>query len=462
MSQSILISSPDHKWSQDLKDFLLKSGHQCLVALTGKDCQTMVHKTKFNLILLDVDTSNHSGMEVLKFLKITCPSLKVLLCFQNKNRSQELNFDSKTLSKLGVCKTFIRPFLPQVFLQYLEEIKSPGQWKDLQVKDYSAIEENENKIADIDCTKLNIETFLSGNISIFDFYIRIGPNRYVKILREGEGFDAERINKYVATGVKYFYFLNKDRLTYINFMNEITKKTLGSHKPIDAIKTMSHMRNISDKCIEEVYTKGLNENIVEESKVISQNMYALMKKNDALKTILNNYMDMDPASYSHIFLVSFFTTLICKSLPWVGPKTRETVILGSFLHDIGMLKIPAKIRDLPRIELVAKDLVIYKQHPQLGADMLLGIPGISQQVIQIVQQHHENTTGSGFPNGLSAMKIFPLAKIVSLADEFSHILIQNKSTPREGLKLLLQDREKVIHFDSSILRALANGFIQEK
>src|SRR5665647_346429 len=463
MSQSVLISSPDTEWSKDLKESLLKAGHQCSLAFTGKECQQLLHKSKFSLVLLDIDTNNHSGIEVLKFLKITTPSTKVTLCFKNKDRWRELNFDPKLLIKMGSSKSFIRPFVPQAILQFLDEIKNPGKWRDIPSNaSIVPTEEVMARISDGDCTSIKIQSFISDNVAIFDFYIRISSNKFIKILKEGERFEPERIHKYASDGVEFLYFLNKDRLTYINFMNEMTKVALSSHKKHSSEKVLGTLRNISDKLIEEVHTKGLEANLVYKRQAYSRNTYEFIKKNDALKTILNNCMDMNPAAHSHVFLVSFFSSLICSNVPWVGVKTREAVVLGSFIHDLGMLKLPSRIREKSISELSTEELELLRQHPRLGAEMLVNVSGISHQVIQIVHQHHELTTGTGFPHGLSASKIYPLAKIVSLADAFTDVLIENKVTPIEGLKILLQDREKMINYDPICLKALANSFIKVK
>ena len=46
-------------------------------------------------------------------------------------------------------------------------------------------------------------------------------------------------------------------------------------------------------------------------------------------------------------------------------------------------------------------------------------------VIQMVQQHHENCAGTGYPMGFKRNRIHPLARLISLADEFCNLVLKN-------------------------------------
>jgi HD-GYP domain-containing protein (c-di-GMP phosphodiesterase class II) len=126
------------------------------------------------------------------------------------------------------------------------------------------------------------------------------------------------------------------------------------------------------------------------------------------------------------------------------------------------MKLPASIKEKDTKNFTPTDWEEYQKHPRLGAEMLREIPDINYQVVQIVYQHHERLHGAGYPNKLTAIKIYPLAKIVALADDFSDFLVEKRVSPLEGIKLFLQDREKLLSFDQAIIRALVSGFIKEE
>ncbi len=124
--------------------------------------------------------------------------------------------------------------------------------------------------------------------------------------------------------------------------------------------------------------------------------------------------------------------------------------------------MPPTLRDRDPSTMSESDLAKYREHCRLGADMLGAVSDINQQVIQIVFQHHERINGSGYPNGLNGLRIYPLAKVVALADDFADLLVQKNISPLEGIKLFLQDRERLIAFDPAIIKALVNSFIKDE
>lgn len=100
---------------------LCADGYDCQVALAGRESQILVHKNKFSLALVDPDLTDHSGIEVLKFLKLNHPAVKVVLVFKNKKRSDEIAILHKNLARMGVSKTFTRPITLKIIGDYLAD-----------------------------------------------------------------------------------------------------------------------------------------------------------------------------------------------------------------------------------------------------------------------------------------------------------------------------------------------------
>jgi HD-GYP domain-containing protein (c-di-GMP phosphodiesterase class II) len=90
--------------------------------------------------------------------------------------------------------------------------------------------------------------------------------------------------------------------------------------------------------------------------------------------------------------------------------------LGSFMHDIGKLKVPDHILQKPG-KLSEEEWEIIKKHPIYGHDILMEtkLP-ILMEAAKIVEQHHERYDGSGYPYGLKGEEILISAAIVAVAD----------------------------------------------
>ena len=65
-----------------------------------------------------------------------------------------------------------------------------------------------------------------------------------------------------------------------------------------------------------------------------------------------------------------------------------------------------------------EDWETMKQHPHLGYQMLKECDCLSSEVLQLVQEHHENADGSGYPQGLPLSKQHPWTRIIRLVDAF--------------------------------------------
>lgn len=457
----ILISDPEPIWAKKTVTFLNERNLKSEIVSNGKDCQLSVYKNKYSAVILDIDTDNHPGLSVLKYMRLNYPSIKVVLTFKSKERFNEINFTNDELKKIGVSDHLIKPYTLDRLMKSIEGENPFDAWK--KVSASSGIKEDEEVTAkDQEFTRIKTEAFYSGNTTIFDHYIRLGPSKFIKILHKGDSFDPSRLEKYSKNqAIDFLYFRTKDRAVYINYINQILEKTISS-SAVSTNQVLKTLKSASEKYIEEIYTVGLKPELLEEGQKLCQNMYDVAKRNKDLSQILSQYEDYDPPAYAHLFLVSFFSTIIIKNLDWATARTAATVAMAGLVHDIGKLKLPPELREKSEDQMSHEQKLLYRQHPLWGAQMLQKCGNIPEPVIQIVFQHHERVNGKGFPNELTGTKIYPLAKIVSLADDFSTLLIENKITPLEGLKLFIPDRERTLGFDSLAIKSLVTGFLRDK
>lgn len=455
---SILIASPDEAWRKETKEKLELNGYSAEHVANGKDCQIRISKSKFFTLILDFELTEHSALEVLKFIKTSFPSIKVLLLIKEKAKLDSSYLGMSSLSKAGISDVIYGAPSIEKIKKCLLTQQGLNNWKNIKGV------ENERpevtiKFRDSDFMKINIEDFYSGNITVFDHYIRLSANNYKKILNKGDVFDPLRLKRYESDGVKYLYLLTSDRMSYINFINELVKNTLSKQGANSKKKVIFPLRSITIKYMEEVYTSGLKPELIEEGKSICQNMFEYIKKDKSISQTMDDLQVCDPTSLNHSFLVSFFSIFICKQLEWAGKRTVDTIAMGALLHDIGILSLPQAIRESKRSDLSPAQEIQYKLHPKLGVDLLRKSSLINEQVLQIIYEHHEHIDGSGYPNQLSGSKVYPLAKIVSLANAFVEMLLELKVPPKIVLKEFLKSRESLQRFDPLLVKSLARGIL---
>jgi HD-GYP domain-containing protein (c-di-GMP phosphodiesterase class II) len=134
-------------------------------------------------------------------------------------------------------------------------------------------------------------------------------------------------------------------------------------------------------------------------------------------------INKDNYTYHHCMGVAVISYLTGK---WLGLKQEELndLAIAGLLHDVGKIKIPDAILNKTS-RLSADEYAEMKRHAQLGYEMILNLPGMTEHQALVALQHHEREDGSGYPFGLSGDRITPFSKIVAVADVF-HTMISER------------------------------------
>lgn len=90
--------------------------------------------------------------------------------------------------------------------------------------------------------------------------------------------------------------------------------------------------------------------------------------------------------------------------------------LAALLHDVGKLRVPRELLRKPG-HLSGSEERLMRNHPAWGAELVSGVPGL-QAVALIVRHHHERVDGSGYPSGLSGVRIPVASRIMAVCDAY--------------------------------------------
>lgn len=448
MAQKVLLVGDRPEWLSDLKSSLLASNVNIQYEETSErsSCQKLLNQLQFQSIFIDPDLAGGSGVELLKYVKLNHPGTKVEFVFGSAEQGQRYASLGSRLREVGLHRTHT---LPMAQLQLLTDPVPVGS-------EAPALTQ-EQGLRDMLVTAIPVDSFAATTLCLFDYYLRIKEDHYVKVFKKGEYLDPVRTANYKQKGVKCFYLKIDDRKDYISLVNRLLQESFQKRQR--TLKSeLSTCSRLSEMLLEEIHSRGLNDELIVASKEYCDSVAGLVKNNYRLGEINSLFLDMDISTLSHSFLVTFMSVAICKNLDWTSPKTTDAVALGALLHDIGLMLLPESIRDKDPRLMTDDELAQYEDHPRLGADLLLNNPNINPQVTQIVFQHHENNSGTGYPNRLTAVKIYPLAKIVSLAENLADSMAENLISPLDAVKLLLLDRARLQMFDPNIVKALVGCF----
>lgn len=97
-------------------------------------------------------------------------------------------------------------------------------------------------------------------------------------------------------------------------------------------------------------------------------------------------------------------------------EEAETIRIAAQLHDIGKIGIPDELLRKPG-PLTPEEFGLIKLHPQIGRKILEKVVRF-RNLLDVVELHHENYDGTGYPYRLSGDRIPIGVRIVHVADAF--------------------------------------------
>jgi len=214
-------------------------------------------------------------------------------------------------------------------------------------------------------------------------------------------------------------------------------------------------RQIIEKISQEV---SLGEKIEIESVnvVVDQILYSLIRNKDALLSLIN-IRSRDEYTYMHSVNVGILTTAFCKSLEMDEEKIRKYGS-GALLHDIGKLHVSMDILNKPSA-LTVEEYEEVKKHVEYGFKILNESSGnISEEIIEIVYQHHERLDGTGYPLGLKNGDIKTGGRIAAIVDVYDAItadrIYSGQTSPAIALRKLYEMGDDILDAE------LVNNFIR--
>lgn len=140
-----------------------------------------------------------------------------------------------------------------------------------------------------------------------------------------------------------------------------------------------------------------------------------------IETIVEGLLDRDPYTRVHLFHCNAMAKHWAEYNLELDRTQLNRFLQAALLHDVGKLLVSDRILVKPT-RLTPEEYFAIQRHAEFGQNILGNYPAF-EDVARIVGQHHERWDGLGYPAGLRAEQIDPLARAIAILDAFSAMVM---------------------------------------
>ncbi len=160
----------------------------------------------------------------------------------------------------------------------------------------------------------------------------------------------------------------------------------------------------------------------------------------------------DSDTGAHNYRVAWIAARIAERLG-LNSVEMQSLIIGSFLHDVGKIGISDSILLKPG-KLDDEEFKIMRTHVMQGEEIVSGI-GWLDGAYAVVAGHHEKWNGSGYPRQLAGEAIPLAARIFAVADVFDALCSKRPYKEPMGFDaaMAILNKDSGSHFDPNVLAA---------
>jgi HD-GYP domain-containing protein (c-di-GMP phosphodiesterase class II) len=318
----------------------------------------------------------------------------------------------------------------------------------------SPTETNPAKFAPIPIGKINPDEPLCA-----DVYLKIG-DKFIKFKEQEDAIPSEKYNFFISKNLKDLFVLTEDVKKVMDWLKASKAKLV--EEVVEQIG--EEHRELAEKReeIKEVVFETFADLELDSGTVtILQDQVADfiddIGKKKVPQLVLAKLTRQSHSVADHSVNVANIAVYMAMLLGHGHQFVLENIYMGSILHDYAKAKIP---EDILKNTGNQKYNQAIQDHPKKAGQMIAKIEGINKQIITIVEQHHEQHNGKGYPKGLAGDDIYELSKIVTMANVFDNILVENinkseKQRNRAAIKFFEYDKGK--QFDPEIIEKIIDG-----
>jgi putative nucleotidyltransferase with HDIG domain len=458
-----------------LEEFLTSLGHTVRVAGDGEQALQLLQREAFDGVLADLKMAKLEGMELLRRIKLSHPTLPVIMITGYPSvevaveamKAGAVDFITKPLRldtvRLALARITGNHLSRQSISTHLSTstisgpsplCTLPGKIKELSIlytisEAFETITDSEAIFQRLAQVAREIVGTHYSSFSILDCEsnrissktLKAGDEDYLLEVRPTiDGWALDRLTKERQP------LLFNDEQPGIVIPMFIKNELLGIlsvwEKPEPGAFTEEEVLLLLTLCRKAALSL--------ENQFLYESLYQSLL--ETLKALVTTLEARDPYTRAHSQRVSRYATALAAKMG-CSKEDQEIVTVAGFLHDIGKVGICDAIL-LKTEPLTPAEYEIIKIHPIIGEQIVQHLGYFSREK-SIIRHHHEWWDGRGYPDGLMKHQIPFLARILTVADSFDAITTNRPYRAGRPFREALEELDgwATIQFDTEVIAA---------
>ncbi len=167
--------------------------------------------------------------------------------------------------------------------------------------------------------------------------------------------------------------------------------------------------------------------------------------------------EKDKYTRGHSHRVAFYASMVAQTMN-LGNEEKKKLEYAALLQDVGKIGISEQILNKPG-KLTNVEYEIIKAHPSKGVKILEPLKFL-EEILPIIEAHHERYDGKGYPHGLIHEEIPMMARIIGVCDTYD-AMTSNRSYRKPLTKEIALEEIKNgsgSQFDPAMVQAFITAY----
>lgn len=380
--------------------------------LKGQEAlDTLMFESNFSVIIIECSLRDSDPTELAENIFETIgprPLLFVGTPAMIKDRVKEEFFN-----EYDMVSIYNKPYRPEELTEAIQEALG---WAKQQEFEESVVELDPDQFL-----PLKLRNFYLYDQVPFDVYIELTKTKFLKAISANKKYHQSQIQDFGKRNIKYLYLEKNEHLNFLE--NSLKKISLSLHQIGNQDTTKRMQTLVAAVLVIHQYIKdvGVSDSLKDFVDLVIKNFGKVIDENQSLNQILLSFPFEHGDLAEQAVLKGILCEFMVRAMGWRSDSTRSKTGLAAIIHDVF-------------IEREEWAVITYKDHPHLDditdeeRETFLAHPKRAGETAQyftqypdvdfIVEQHHEQPDGTGFPRGINTGKITKVSAIFIIANNF--------------------------------------------